>query len=48
MGGRRPLIRLHYYLNFIRLKLPRDCQNPVSTAGVDDNDLFLAPGLAKH
>lgn len=47
-GRPPPLIRLHYHLNFIRLKLPRDCQNPVSTAGVDDNDLFLAPGLAKH
>jgi hypothetical protein len=41
-AGRSPLIRLRYHPNFIRLKLPRACQSPVSTAVIDDNDLFGA------
>ncbi len=34
-GGRRPLIRLRYDPNFIRLKLPRACQSPISRAVID-------------
>ena len=47
-GGRRPLIRLRHHPNFIRLKLPHDRQSPVSRTVIDDNDLFLGPGLAKR
>src|SRR5207249_2214412 len=46
-GGRRPLIPLRHHPNFTRLKLPHDRQSPVSRTVIDDNDLFVAPGLAK-
>jgi hypothetical protein len=39
-SGRRPLIRMGYELNFVRLKLPRACQSPACRAVIDDNDLF--------
>lgn len=42
------MIRLDYHPNFIRLKLPRDCQSPVSRAVIDDHGLLLAPDLAKR
>src|SRR5436190_856388 len=47
-GGRRSLIRLRYHANFIRLKLPRGRQSPVSRTVIDDNDLFPGPGLGKR
>jgi hypothetical protein len=47
-GRPPPLIRLRYYPNFIRLKLPRVCQSPVSRAVIDDHDLFLAPNWAER
>ena len=46
-AGRSPLIRLRYHPNTFRLKVPRDCQSPVSTAVIDDDDLFGA-GLANR
>ena len=46
-GGCSSLIRLRYHPNFIRLKSPRDCQSPVSGTVIDDNDLFVEPGLPK-
>jgi hypothetical protein len=39
------LIRLRHHLNFIRLKLSCDCQSRVSRTVIDNDDLFLAPGL---
>jgi hypothetical protein len=42
--GRPPPLDSAASPNFVRLKLPRACQSPVSRAVIDHNDLFLAPG----
>ena len=44
-GGCSSLIRLRYHSNTFGLESARNCQSPVSRTVVDDNDLFIGPGL---